>query len=317
MRGVDERTIESRLTSVTLPTAHRGGRLLIPLVDRVSTVLLSRRRYDATVSSAYGGLTPRSGRYIYDLVDDHKAGSEHAGRPDEGSKAEAYVQREIRAADQVTVSGLILADLVRTKYGRNAHVIPNGADVAAIRKATGEARGTGRSDTVSAVPVIAYIGGLDEFVRIDLLVRAVQRMRRAGIEAQVSIVGEGPALRGWSAPPWVKVLGLRMPEEIPSLLNRFRIGVVPFELSPFTHAALPLKVLEYGAARMLCVSVPLAELKRQALPWVILSELDEVRWADTLAQALNEPWKPAWDAVVERFDWSVSARRLAALALEA
>ena len=93
-------------------------------------------------------------------------------------------------------------------------------------------------------------------------------------------------------------------------MNTFDVGLVPFTLSPFTDAALPLKVLENGAARKLCVSSPLAELRHHQFPWVTLVDLDERKWASAIADALRREWHLKWDTIVDQYEWRDIAKRL-------
>ncbi len=202
-------------------------------------------------------------------------------------------------ADLVTVSSTVLLELAKEFYGRNALLISNGANVAAIRNRAGSATRTRREHR------IGYIGALDKFVRTDIVVRAVECIRQRGIPAELVIVGSGPAVDpSWNAIPWIHIMGFRPPNEIPGLLATMQVGIVPFELSPYANAALPLKIIEYGAARIPVVSSPLTELCRRSFPWVKLVELDQEAWAEALTSALDLQWQPRWDDAVDPYEWS-------------
>lgn len=296
--------------AITAPALHRGGRM-VNLANRLASELLRRRKYDLIVTEAYDGLIIRriaGTKLVYDLVDDHAAGWLHAGRADIAEKTEKHVERQIYEADQVIASGHLLGELCSSRYGKKADLVFNGADVGRIRAAL-------RDTTLPSDPVIGYVGGLDEFVRIDLVVGAVERLRKSAPALELVVVGDGPAIRGKTFPTWVKCLGFKPAPEIPGILGGFTVGIVPFELSPFTDAALPLKVLEYGAARRVSVSSPLKELQHHRLPWVIFSDLTEDSWADALNQALSMNWSPAWDSIVDRYDWRAGARHLVEVTL--
>ena len=97
------------------------------------------------------------------------------------------------------------------------------------------------------------------------------------------------------------------PDEAAAWFHATDIGVLPFEPCPFTHNALPLKVLEYGAARKTVLASPLKELQTLQLPHVRLLPLERQAWAQALLDEAHSPtpWEPAWDAVIERYDWPV------------
>ncbi len=81
------------------------------------------------------------------------------------------------------------------------------------------------------------------------------------------------------------------------------VGVLPFERSPFTDDALPLKIIEYGAARKPVVATPLSELQRLELPNVLFAERNPEAWAERLETALELEWRFAWDSTFDRFRW--------------
>jgi glycosyltransferase involved in cell wall biosynthesis len=270
---------------------------------------IEREAYDLIVTAAYEGFllsAAPGGRLIYDLVDDHADGFRQSGNEAAAAIVERFVREQMARADAVIVSSRVLEELARTNFGRESLLVPNGASVPAIRKAGSPLPGSENC--------IGYMGGLDHFVKIRMLVDAIRKLRDQGRPIELVVIGDGPAVHGWDVPPWVRRLGFRKPAEMPELMRQFRVGTVPFELSPFTDAALPLKVIEYGAARMPTVSTPLRELQLQQLPWVSLVPLDVEAWASALSTALDTPWNSESDAVVDLFDWDRGAQKLLELA---
>jgi hypothetical protein len=95
------------------------------------------------------------------------------------------------------------------------------------------------------------------------------------------------------------------PEQIATCFQAVDIGVLPFQICPFTDNALPLKILEYGAARKRVLATPLKELKTLAFPHVSLLEPDPALWSAALEQEAKapSPWNPGWDSVIAGYDW--------------
>jgi glycosyltransferase involved in cell wall biosynthesis len=289
-----------------LSTAYRSP--AVGWANATAVRQIRREKYDVIFTAAYEGLLlPRgtAGTIVYDLVDDHADGYRQAGQQATAEGVERFIRSQIDAADRVTVSGRVLQEIVRKNYGRDAVYAPNGARMEAVRAAGPPTPGADRR--------VGYMGGLDHFVDIRMLVGAIVKLRDAGKLVELVVIGDGPAVHGWPVPEWVRLCGFVTPQEVPGLMREFRVGTVPFKLSPFTDAALPLKVVEYGSARMRVVSTPLRELALQQLPWVDLVPPDAGRWATALDTALAGSWPHGADGVVESFDWGRTAETLLAV----
>ncbi len=255
--------------------------------------------------------TRRSFRYIYDLVDDHAPHSPPRVRP----WVEDFVAREIQVADEAVVVSRGLADEVASKYGRQARVIPNGADLAAIRGLDSSVRRQMRASLgLGDGPALVFVGNHGAHAGLPFLLDVYARFRER--EPRSSLLVVGPVAPGQvpsSGPgPGVVLTGAVPPETVPRYLAAADLGVLPNVLGSFRDHAFPLKVIEYGAARLPTLAVPLAELRRQSLPWVRFAERELEAWVEGLSAALAAGWNPEWDAAVEVFDWP----RLAGLLME-
>ena len=283
--------------------------LRIPLLDRLVTRREMRRlaaeSYDVIHTSAYERhrlSKPTRGRFVYDLVDDHADGYRRNGENERAEAIDAFIRDQIEAADDITVSALYLQQIVRERLGRDSHFVPNGVDLDAVRG--------GGAFEPGAEHRIGYMGGLDHYVKLKLVVQAMEQLRASGRPLELVVIGSGPAVENWTPPDWVKLRGFQPPGEIPRLMRSFKVGLLPFELCPLTDAALPLKVLEHGAARQWVVASPIRELQLQQFPWVKLAPLDADAWAAALRDALDAPWPAGADAVVAKFDWMRVAESL-------
>jgi len=99
--------------------------------------------------------------------------------------------------------------------------------------------------------------------------------------------------------------------EIPRHVAEFDVGILPFRLTPLTHAVRPLKALEYLAAGAPVVATPLEALRDW--PGVLLAETPE-RFAAQLDAALRLraalPDDPQVAAFLQAADWAQVARPL-------
>ncbi len=309
--GYQVRPLAPKLRSVKLSTMHRGRRLM-QLSDKLGASYLGTKAYRTIITSAYCGMLFKPNQQqqlIYDLVDDHADGYRVAGEPEIASQVETFMAQQIQHANRVIASGKVLVEFAQNRYNREALYVPNGADVTTIHQALKQNPHKGMSSKRSKLR-IGYIGGLENFVRIDLVVNAIQELRRRGIDAELIVVGQGPAIQQLPCLPWLTLMGFKPPDQIPAIVSTFDIGILPFEISSFTDAALPLKIIEYGAARCLAIASPIRELQLQQFPWVSLAPLAVKDWVETLIQLSSKTWDTRWDATVAQFDWRKIAQML-------
>jgi glycosyltransferase involved in cell wall biosynthesis len=85
------------------------------------------------------------------------------------------------------------------------------------------------------------------------------------------------------------------------------VGLYAGDANPYFHAACPIKVLEYTAARRPVVATDLDELRRIAFPNVRLSPPDPVPFASAIVTSLREP---TGFADVSGFEWATLAETL-------
>jgi glycosyltransferase involved in cell wall biosynthesis len=157
----------------------------------------------------------------------------------------------LREADRVIVSSRPLAALARAGGAGAPRVIGNGVESARFAAAVpAELPGD------PAAPALGYVGSLHSWFDLPL----VRATARALPEVRVILVGPAPpslepdlraAERELSNLRW---LGPRPYDEVPGLVRAFRVGLIPFRRTPLTEAVNPVKLYEYAAAGVPCVT---------------------------------------------------------------
>ncbi|MFQ6099703.1 MAG: glycosyltransferase [Anaerolineae bacterium] len=249
--------------------------------------------------------------YVYDMVDAFWDERRH-----EAAHIRKFVGGELAKADVVTVCSRRLAENVRRLWGREVEVLPNGADLAELRAVAPEDVTRLRASLgLEGRWVIGSIGNHGPWSGLELLLGAFQRIRARMPEVALLIVGPGSEVDRLSPryerDPDVCFTGPRPPEEMPLFFNALDVGTLPFEVSEFTHSALPLKVIEYSACNKPVVSTPLRGVMDLAFPNIRLAESDVEAWAAALLAARTHSWdRHDLACSVEAYDWHAIAGRL-------
>lgn len=270
---------------------------------------IREQRIDTVISgNAYHFPMPETPglRRIYDVVDDHL--SENSGP--HWRRTRSFTLNELKKADTVTVISYALQEKL-AELGYPAAVrLPNGVDLPAFQgdqqAAVDAVRQRYQLDDCFTV---GYIGNHGWWSGMDLLIRSFEKLQQELPQARLLIVGPGEDLNRYQAElsgnPNVIFTGPVPPAEISAYFQAIDLGVLPFDCCPFTDNALPLKILEYGAAQKQTLATPLKELQTLAFPHVRLLDPDPQVWADAMATQARHPdlWQPGWDRVIANYDW--------------
>lgn len=288
---------------------HHNGLFVRELVERykITHVLNASFRHFPTwhLENAVTG---------YDLVDDHTHICVKKNRP----FVEEFVSRHVRDSDAVLTISHQLSREIHSRYGKAAHVVPNGANPVVLETQDEKAlsllrRSLGLSDKER---VIGFIGNHGSWSGMQLLLESFEKLHGQHPDARLMVVGPGcevDRLRSSGFPTGVVVTGAIPPERVHLYFQISDIGVVPFDLCPFTDNALPIKVLEFGFAKKIVLSTPLKELKEIALPHVRFAAPNAESWAAGMSEVLAAHWEAPWNAAVSRYDWDAVAGQALAI----
>ena len=143
-----------------------------------------------------------------------------------------------------------------TAAAGRARLLPNAVDPARFQGSHP------RPEALSGLrpPVVGYVGEVGPWFDTA----SVARLARERPSWSVVLVGPvtHPSPGDLLSLPNVHALGPVGYDQVPAFLAHFDCGLVPFVLSPLTHAMDPVKLYEYLAAGLPVVSTPLAEVQR-------------------------------------------------------
>jgi glycosyltransferase involved in cell wall biosynthesis len=185
---------------------------------------------------------------VYDCNDAH---AEFPGMP---AWTADYQRRTFRRADAVIVSsqGLVAAAEDARGSREGVYLVGNGVDFALFHDP-------------AAVPVaipadtvrVGYVGAIAPWFDFELVTALAER------HPAWQFVLVGPVLAGaehdvaaLAARPNVVVSGAIAHADVPAVLRRFTVGMIPFRRTPLTAGVNPNKLYEYLAAGLPAVATP-------------------------------------------------------------
>lgn len=174
-------------------------------------------------------------RLVTDICDDPRH------YPGEPPWSDALLRRAVLKAQLVTTSSRWLEAEFRQWGARHLEYIPNG-----IHQRLLDARPVRR--TADEKAVLGFVGHLGPWVDFGLLTR----IARACPDATLDLVGSvAPEIRDLleelRREPNVRYTPQVPYANVPNVLARFSVGLIPFEVSHYTRAVNPIKLYEYAA----------------------------------------------------------------------
>ncbi|HAW58639.1 MAG TPA: hypothetical protein DCX03_06450 [Bacteroidales bacterium] len=245
-------------------------------------------------------------RYLIDVVDDHF---------DASQREKNYVIREMMKADCIITITESLQRKIALLVNKGCVVIPNGVWLKQIRNLEQTTAERIREKfNINEGFIITYIGNHHKmWGNLQFTLQAFSVFAKQTPASQLVVVGPGDEIsklkrqhRGAN----VIFTGPVDASEIDGFFQLSDIGVVPFKLMPYTHNSLPIKALEYCAARKIVVASKLQSLLALRFPNTIFSELDVREWAKKMEEAKEYKWNSAWDQLIEKYDWQLLGERL-------
>lgn len=137
---------------------------------------------------------------------------------------------------------------------RKIHVVHNGSHVDLFANPNESAAARWRS-LIGGVPAVAFVGAFQPWHGIDLLVHSFSRIARAGVEAKLILVGDGPVrpdleqlVSDLRLTDRVVFTGKLPHPEVAAVLSAVEVAIVNPRATGATVSQSPLKLFEYMAA---------------------------------------------------------------------
>jgi glycosyltransferase involved in cell wall biosynthesis len=241
---------------------------------------------------------------VYDVLDDISIHD----NPDNnnGKIAREYHEQLLLKADIVIVSSRILLEQIRTRRP-DAIYVPNAVDLEHFNPAA--VQPISIFDNLGK-PIIGYHGAIADWFDGDLLA-ATAKLRPQYVFVLIGPVSNDRVQQKLNTQSNIRCLGMIPYDQLPPYIARFDVGILPFVLSPLTHAVRPLKILEYLAMQKQVVTTSMKEI----LDWPGLYLADTAQeFAKSIDHALdncqNHENSPEVVKLLENSTWSGVAQTL-------
>ncbi|HEX7078716.1 MAG TPA: glycosyltransferase [Candidatus Eisenbacteria bacterium] len=221
----------------------------------------------------------------------------------------------LRRADRVVVTSRPLESLASSAGARAVSLLGNGVEASRFDPArVAPATLPGNPDA----PIVGYVGSLHSWFDLPL----VSALARALPGARVVLVGPAPPsveeeiARASRETPNLHWIGARPYAEVPGIVRAFRVGLIPFRRTPLTEAVNPVKLYEYAAAGVPCVTTRFSD---EVDAWREAARVadDEASFVAAARALLAAPADPALLlAFARRHDWDAIGRRFVSICLE-
>lgn len=184
-----------------------------------------------------------------------------------------------------------------------------------------------RPDTVKP-PVILYLGGINRERGLEIILRAMTRVREKYPEAVCELVGPvdtadlGPEFSNLS--PWLEQGNVRLRgkvpyEQVPEILAQSSIALVPLLPTLNYQKAIPVKLLEYMAAGLPVIGSRfgyIQEIIDKNQCGLLTEPGDPESLSDSICAFLEDPKKAldfgqnGWDAFHREYTWEKEQSKL-------
>lgn len=291
-RHSDQGIVVHGIPRVSPALFSRGlRRLNTSLFSKHLRTIVARERIDAVVGS-FVAPPPEASRLVLDAFDDNVGLWLANGRsPDYATEIAANEEAYLHRADAVVAVSSVLVDRLRNRgYRGRLELIPNGVRLSDF--ARGDGLGIRQALGLEGI-VIGLVGNHDKWSELEKVLEAARLL--SGLQATFLIVGRGSAIKQAQRMVEkdrrsnVRFAGFIPPAQVAPYFGAIDVGLCPYAKSAGSDAQSPMRLLAYSAAGCAVVSTDLEEVKRMALPNVVLVGDSPQAIAEGVQEALHLP----------------------------
>lgn len=203
-----------------------------------------------------------SGPFIYDCMDDWDG---FTGAP---LTIRQWEDALCDRADQIWVVSKHLQDK-HSRWGSKVKYVPNGVDYQHFSR--GRASETTESAARPSRPQLLYVGTMLDWFDASLVGGAADLLK----DWEITLIGPhrlSPEQKKSLSRPNINLLGPKDYQELPELVAKANVAMIPFIINDLIRGTSPIKLYEYLAAGVPVVATPMPEVLPYSEPGVVACE---------------------------------------------
>lgn len=235
------------------------------------------------------------GNKIWDLNDD----------PEQFGEKPNWVMRNFRQFcndknHKIIASSQLFSEKIKQEFHRKSIVIPNGVELDLFRKSR-------NAKTIKKSKIFGYVGVIsDWFFDFELVEKMAEKFpdfeihligpKSSGISSQMESIQQLQNVKFFDAVDY---------DKLPTLLQTFRVGIIPLKNSPKVRQVSSGKFLQYLAAGLPTVSAYFEQYESFS-EFVYLSNSHDEFLQNIEKAALDDT--ESYDELLEKFDWDILSK---------
>jgi hypothetical protein len=202
------------------------------------------------------------------------------------------------------------AERLSKEYEANFEFLPNGANFSQIREIReAEIEELKMNYNIKDKLILSYIGTEAKFNK-EFLKLLSERLRENLPQAIILLVGNLPEMKLRN----VINMGALSPEKAAVFFRASDAGLILNDTSKtnFLNNSLPLKIVQYSAARKPVLTFSMSWLKENNFPNVFMLNNNIDQWVEKIKNIKSFRWTEETEKLWDEFDWDIICRKLAA-----
>ena len=214
-----------------------------------------------------------------------------------------YENEIIKYSDNVFYSSLSLKKKI-VNLNKNNFFFPGGVDLKKFTKVVCHDKKLKSQLDQFKKPIIGFLGQIKNVIDIELVEKIARKFKNCTILMVGPVDHDMRHLKKISLDNLI-FLGPQDHKNVPYILSKFKVGIIPYIKTSFTDAINPAKLNEYIALNISVVSTNLNEVinYNKINKNIILTSNNHNAFLSNISSELNSKKKNNFSHIIKKYDW--------------